>query len=68
MQDMRSVPYEGLYTKCVRVVKTFRSLVKYYYNTTYLSIFTLRARSKLIMIKIVVYRINKSRRYKIVLN
>ena len=29
---MRSVPYEGVTTKCVRAIKIFMSLAKYYYN------------------------------------
>ena len=59
-QDVKSVPYERLNTKCLRVpvTKIFTSLAKkyYYYNTTYL--FSLKAHRNPIIFQILVNHIN----------
>jgi len=44
MHDVQSVPIKGFTTKCARVVKIFRSLARYYHNTTYL--LTVKAHSR----------------------
>jgi len=36
MQDVQPVPYEGLTTKCVRVVEIFTRLAKYYNITVHI--------------------------------
>jgi len=56
MQDMRSVPYEWLTTKCVRVIQVFISLAKYCYNATYLV--TLKAHHYPIIFQILINHVN----------